>query len=99
MVWDDWPRRWDAALRACAVLGGKTWPMTIAEPATELHIQAVEAKIGVSLPIAFRTVLREFPSCVDVRWSLPSDIRAPGACRQVSSWLTPTQGLQAEFTN
>ena len=49
----------------------------IAPPATELEILAVEARLGMRIPTAFRTVLGQFSAEVSVRWQLPTDERPP----------------------
>ena len=51
-------------------LGGEVEPLTIEKPATEEEIEAVEAKLGYTLPPHFREVLLENTAHLDFYWSI-----------------------------
>ncbi|MGV3720459.1 MAG: hypothetical protein ACO1SX_06060 [Actinomycetota bacterium] len=57
MIWETWISRWEAALAACAKLGGDSRRLKIEAPASEAEVAAVERELGVALPFSFRETL------------------------------------------
>ena len=51
-------------------LGGEVEPLTIEKPATEEEVQAVEAKLGYTLPTHFREVLLENTAHLEFWWDI-----------------------------
>ena len=63
-------KRLNLYLTKIKALGGETDPFTIAKPATEAEVKAVEEQLGYTLPPHFREVLLEDTAHLDFYWSI-----------------------------
>ena len=67
------------------VLSGQGYdvrPLVFEEPATEAEVAALEASLGASLPVAFRTALLEISRHVEFRWFAPEKLEYPRPFRE-----------------
>jgi hypothetical protein len=83
MLWDNWPKRFEAALQACAHLKGECQELIVTPPAAAQQVEEVEAKLGQPLPESFRSVLLNFSAHVEVGWKLPNDVVRPEVFRDI----------------
>ena len=74
---DLFRKRLNLFLEKIEDLGGEVEPLTIEKPATEEEIEAVEAKLGYTLPPHFREVLLENTAHLDFYWDI-NDITDEG---------------------
>ncbi|MEB3005454.1 SMI1/KNR4 family protein [Capnocytophaga sp. G2] len=63
-------KRLNLYLTKIKALGGETDPFTIAKPATEAEVKAVEEQLGYTLPSHFREVILENTAHLDFYWSI-----------------------------
>ena len=90
--WDDLTRCWRRTLDAVDALGGITtfeaartagithsdrWGLRIAEPASEVEIEEVEAALGRGLPPTLRNIFASHAARVHFQWQLPEDLELP----------------------
>ncbi len=85
MNYTNWPKRWQAALDACTLLGGEARELVIDPAASERSVAAVETALACKLPYSFRAVLTDFSAHVEVGWFLPDDAVLPSELREIFS--------------
>jgi hypothetical protein len=88
--WHVWQKRWRLAYDACCALGlrakANSSPPTIEPPASEPEVAAVEGRLGVRLPAAFRDTLLHFSRRVSFSWYCdPDDCKILGPPEAVRS--------------
>lgn len=85
MLPEGWVIAWDALLSAVVARGGKRKALTVAPPASEHEVAAVEHTLATALPPSFRSLLTSFAAEVRVWWWNGSAPREP---RELSDLAT-----------
>jgi cell wall assembly regulator SMI1 len=70
MLWNSWTQRCKAVTRACKQLDIDCREFIISPPASEREVEIVEAKLGRTIPVSFRSVLTGYSSHLELRWFL-----------------------------
>jgi SMI1 / KNR4 family (SUKH-1) len=73
----EWCRHSEAAVTACARLGGDARSLSVAGPASDSEVSNVERELGIVLPQSFRRALTEFSSAFRLTWFLPEQVETP----------------------
>lgn len=74
---------WTSFASAIEALGGEIHDLRIDGPASPEAVDAVERRIGLTLPDTFRTVFVEFAGCARFRWDMGGDVVLPDEFREV----------------
>ena len=76
MIWEKWPARLEAIVRACERHGGMAEPIVIGAPATRHRIAEFEQEHGYRLDESLTQVLVHFSAEVAFKWHLPNGVQS-----------------------
>ena len=76
-------RYWTSTAKAIEALGGEVEELRMDSPASPDAVEAVERRLGVALPVAFKDVLIGFSKHARFCWRLPEDFPLPDEFREI----------------
>lgn len=83
MEYTDVVKNWETFADAVKRIGGEIQAFSISPPANSDDVQALEEKLGFSIPHSFKDVLIEFSGKVEFRWFFPEGYKLEGELNEI----------------